>query len=92
MFALAAATPIAFGAKSADAQGDELTPIVHVPAQYPLRALQRGNSGTVTLRFTIDVDGATKDIEVVESTSRQLENGDPIEKRGVQTVIRLEPH
>lgn len=104
-----AAIPIAFGANRAAAQGDELTPIVHVPAQYPLRALQRGDSGTVTLRFTIDVDGATKDIEVVESTSKQfeqpaitalrkwrfapqIENGNPIEKRGIQTVIRFEPH
>ena len=105
--ALAAAIlPLTFGDKSAVAQSDEVVPVVRVPAQYPTRELQRGRRGEVTLRFTIDVDGTTKDIEVVESSSSafarpavaalskwryvpQTEDGVPVERRGVQTVIRF---
>ena len=72
--ALAAAiVPLTFGAKSAAAQSDELIPVVRVAAYYPPRELLRGLSGDVTLRFTIDDDGTTKDIEVVESTSGDFE-------------------
>ena len=73
-FALAAAiVPPTFGANSAAAQSDELIPVVRVAAYYPPRELLRGLSGDVTLRFTIDDDGTTKDIEVVESTSGDFE-------------------
>ena len=73
-FALAAAiVPLTFGATSAAAQSDELVPLVRVAAYYPPRVLLRGESGDVTLRFTIDTDGTTKDIEVVESTSSDFE-------------------
>ena len=74
-FALAAAiVPITFGATGAAAQsGAEPIPLVRIAASYPKRALMRGDSGRVTLRFTIDVDGTTKDIEVVEATSPVFE-------------------
>lgn len=96
--------PVTFSVNRAAAQSAEPTLVHRVPPQYPARALQRGRSGQVTLRFTIDVNGATKDIEVVESSSsvfedaavkalRQwryvplIEDGKPVERRGVQTVI-----
>ena len=74
-YALAAASaPLAFSASSAAAQSGEPTLVHSVPPQYPGRALQRGRSGAVTLRFTIDVNGAPKDIEVVESSSSIFED------------------
>jgi TonB family protein len=66
--------PFTFSANSAAAQSAEPTLVHSVPPQYPARALQRGRSGDVTLRFTIDVNGATKDIEVVESSSSVFED------------------
>jgi protein TonB len=103
-FALAVViAPITFAVAQT---GAELKPVVSVPPQYPPRMLQRGESGDVTLRFTIDVDGRTKDIEVVEASRapferpavealRQwryaplVENGVPVERHGVETVIRF---
>ena len=74
-FALAGASaPFPFGVQRAAAQSDAPAPIHVVPPQYPARALQRGRSGAVTLRFTIDVNGSTKDIEVVESSSSVFED------------------
>jgi protein TonB len=74
-FALAAAiVPITFGAAGVAAQSRaEPIPLVRIAPSYPRRALIRGDSGDVTLRFTVDVDGTTKDIEVVESTSPVFE-------------------
>src|SRR5262245_35759780 len=96
--------PFTLNSSGAAAQTGEPTLVHRVPPQYPARALQRGRSGAVTLRFTIDANGATKDIEVVESTSSifedaavkalsqwryvpLIENGKPVERPGVQTVI-----
>jgi protein TonB len=79
-------------------------PRVRIAPDYPQRALSRGQSGDVTLRFTIAADGTTKDIEIVDATSPiferpavealskwryapPTENGNRVEKRGVQTVI-----
>ena len=100
----AAIVPITFGAKSATAQSDVPIPRVRIRPDYPKPALVRGQSGDVTLRFTIAADGATKDIEVVNSSSPifeepavqalskwryapPMENGNRVEKSGVQTVI-----
>jgi protein TonB len=69
----AAIVAVTFGAKSATAQSDEPVPLVRVAAVYPSRELLQGLSGDVTLRFAIDVDGRTKDIEVVESSSGAFE-------------------
>jgi TonB family protein len=73
-FALAAASiPMTFGAKSAVAQDDEaLTPLVRVAPAYPPRTATC-ESGAVAVRFTVDTDGTTKDIEVLESSSRFFE-------------------
>jgi protein TonB len=108
-FVLAAAgVPIVLAAKSAVAQGDDaLIPLLRVAPNYPPRALSRGENGAVALRFTIDVDGTTKDIEIVESSARYfeapavaalsrwrysppVENGRPVEKRAVETVLRFD--
>src|SRR5688572_9800486 len=73
-FALAAASiPMTFGAKRAVTQNDEgLTPLVRVAPAYPTRTASC-ESGAVALRFTVDTDGTTKDIEIVESSSRLFE-------------------
>ena len=107
VLALAAGTALALGVDSVVAQSDEeLVPVVRVQPVYPARALQRDETGAVALRFTINAGGRTKDIEVIESSSRtfeqpaidavrkwryapQTENGNPVERRGVQTVLRF---
>jgi len=71
---VAAALSLNLDANRASAQSGEPTPLVRVAPQYPPRALQRGRSGHVTLRFTIAADGRTKDIEVVESSSSVFED------------------
>jgi protein TonB len=101
---LATIAAITWSAQKALAQGGaELTPIVRVNPKYPPRALSRGNEGIVTLRFTITIDGTTKDIEIVESSSSSFErpaiealskwrySAQAMERRGVETVIRFDP-
>jgi TonB family protein len=38
------------------------------PPEYPLNALQQHISGSVTLTYTVDVRGETRDIQVIEAT------------------------
>ena len=45
----------------------DITPTVRIEPQYPQRALRAGIEGTVTVEFTIDVDGSVKDIEIVSA-------------------------
>jgi TonB family protein len=49
------------------------TLVRRVAPQYPPRSLQRHENGAVVVRFTIDVDGTTKNIEVLESSARHFE-------------------
>jgi len=47
----------------------EYLPIVKVAPIYPPRAQARGLEGYVVVQYTVTVDGSTKDVVVVESTS-----------------------
>jgi protein TonB len=44
-----------------------LEPNVHVEPRYPRRALSRGIEGRVVVAYTIQPDGSTSDLEVVEA-------------------------
>jgi protein TonB len=43
----------------------ELTPLVRIPPDYPMRALEKGIQGYVTLRFTVTETGSVTDPEVI---------------------------
>jgi protein TonB len=45
----------------------DIAPTVRIEPQYPSRALRAGIEGTVTVEFTIAVDGSIKDIEIVSA-------------------------
>ena len=45
----------------------ELTPLVRVPAEYPMSALSRGIEGFVVLRFTVTETGSVVDAEVLSA-------------------------
>lgn len=78
-----AAVPIALGvftAGAASAQGraqapdtGEWLPVVKVAPRYPQAALERQLEGDVTIEFTVNEQGGTEDLEVVESSSSLFE-------------------
>jgi len=97
--------PVIFGTAAQD--DSDLVPLVRTIPEYPPEALAAGREGVVNLEFTIDTDGATKDIVVVDSSSPEfeafavaalstwrysplLENGQPVERRGVRRPMRWE--
>lgn len=45
----------------------DIIPTVRIEPQYPSRALRAGIEGTVTVEFTIAVDGSVKDIEIISA-------------------------
>ena len=45
----------------------ELTPLVRIPADYPISALAKGIEGFVEMRFTVTETGAVADPEVLRS-------------------------
>lgn len=45
----------------------ELTPLVRVPAEYPLAALSRGIEGYAIVRFTVTESGSVADPEILRS-------------------------
>jgi protein TonB len=45
----------------------ELTPLVRVPPDYPVRALMEGVEGYVILRFTVTETGSVEDPEVLRA-------------------------
>lgn len=45
----------------------ELTPLVRVPAEYPVSALSRGIEGFVLVRFTVTESGSVADPEVLRA-------------------------
>ncbi|ENM5897664.1 energy transducer TonB [Vibrio mimicus] len=49
----------------------QVMPLHRVEPNYPAKALQRGVEGYVTLRFNIDEQGKTRDIEVVDSNPKR---------------------
>jgi periplasmic protein TonB len=63
-----AASKAAPAAPDLAALAAKLTPTRTVAPEYPQDALTRQISGSVLLTFTVDASGATRDIEVVQST------------------------
>ena len=51
----------------------EYLPIVKVQPIYPGRALSRGLEGYVIVEFTVTKAGTTRDVRVVESSSKMFE-------------------
>jgi periplasmic protein TonB len=45
-----------------------LKQVKSVPPEYPQSALSRGVSGSVLVSFTVDASGATRDVQVLQST------------------------
>lgn len=46
---------------------DQTFPIKKVPADYPSNAILRGVSGYAIARYTVDAEGKTKDIKIIEA-------------------------
>ena len=73
---LAAVTQLRPSAKPASvdvaALAANLKPLRAAPPDYPSRALQQRVTGSVTVEFTVDTRGETRDIRVVESTPPQI--------------------
>lgn len=83
-------------------------PLVRVPPDYPVRAVNRGIEGWVLVEFTITGTGAVKDAKVVDAKpanifndaalkaiarwryNPKIENGQPVERVGVRTIIRFD--
>ncbi len=51
----------------------DIIPLVAIQPTYPRRAAERGIEGYVVVRFVITIQGTTRNIEVVESTSSIFE-------------------
>jgi TonB family protein len=96
--------PIIFGAVStkAHAQDRDEIPLVRTPPDYPPEALEQHREGWVKLEFTITSEGTVADAVVVDSSSPEFNEPTlaavqrwrysprPIERRGVQTIIRYQ--
>ena len=64
------AQPVAVGGDAVSAPEiiiTNITPTVRIEPQYPPRALRAGIEGTVTVEFTIAVDGSIKDVQIVSA-------------------------
>jgi TonB family protein len=48
---------------------EEYLPIVHVAPIYPVRALERGLEGYVIVQYTVNPNGSTENVTVIESSS-----------------------
>jgi protein TonB len=63
-----AATRAGGGAADGAAAAGSLKLVKTVQPEYPQSALARGVSGSVLLSFTVDTSGATRDVQVLQST------------------------
>ncbi len=45
-------------------------PMIRVAPQYPIRAAKNGLEGEVTLSFTVDIQGHTKNVKVIRSSNK----------------------
>jgi protein TonB len=79
--AVAQPTPSAPAPAPARASGT-LVPISTPQPQYPEDALRRGQTGAVTLEFTVNPDGSVGNLVVVSATPRG------VFERGVQSAVR----
>ena len=61
--------------RSEPATSDSSGPVLlfSVPPEYPARAQSRGMEGTVQVQFSIDANGKTKDVIVLQSSSSTFE-------------------
>ncbi|MBL4603554.1 MAG: energy transducer TonB [Emcibacteraceae bacterium] len=77
---------------------DGITPLTRVPPNYPKLAMEKGISGFVTVVFTINKDGQTKDVRATEYSNEIFVNNavkaaskyiySPLEKDGQPAEIR----
>jgi protein TonB len=98
--------PIVFGGmggRAAAQQPDrDLVPLVRIAPEYPATALAEKREGYAQVEFTITPQGTTTDIVVVESSSPEFNEptvaavsrwrytAQPVERRGVHTIIRYQ--
>ena len=70
--------PRAAGGDALSAPGiaTDITPTVRIEPQYPPRALRAGIEGSVTVEFTIAVDGSVKDLEIVSADPPDIFNNE----------------
>jgi protein TonB len=61
----------------------ELTPLVRVSPEYPMRALNRGTEGHVLVRFTVTETGSVADPEVLRSDPPGV-----FERAAIRAVLR----
>lgn len=52
----------------------ELAPTVHIPPQYPPKAMMKGIEGTVIVEFTIAKDGSVFDLEIASASPPRIFN------------------
>ncbi|HEX5049055.1 MAG TPA: M56 family metallopeptidase [Gammaproteobacteria bacterium] len=98
--------PVIFGGVSGRAvaqQSDrDVVPLVRIAPTYPATALADKREGWVKVEFTITPEGRVADVVVVESSapdfndptvasvSRWMYAPQPVERRGVQSIIRYQ--
>ncbi len=70
--AAAATSPQSAGDPIAESDATHPVPMVRVPPRYPSDAAKSGIDGHVILEFTVNEDGATEDIIVLESIPENL--------------------
>ena len=62
----------------------ELTPLVRVPAEYPMSALSRGIEGFVVVRFIVTESGSVRDPEVLRSDPPNI-----FDRAALRAVLRF---
>ncbi|MCC3862283.1 energy transducer TonB [Pseudemcibacter aquimaris] len=67
------AAPISTGTGGFSASDGEFLPIVRVNPAYPSRAAENGVEGYVLVEFTVQPDGSTADVIVIESSHKMFE-------------------
>lgn len=65
--------PIQTGTGGFSASDGEYLPIVRVDPVYPSRAQENGVEGFVVVQFTVNPDGSTSNVTVVESSHKMFE-------------------
>ena len=81
------------GLETSFSDGD-LVPLVAIQPNYPRRAQERGTEGYVIVEFTVNTEGATEDIIVVETASGSPGNykiggGRVFEREAIRAAQRL---
>ena len=81
------------GLETSFSDGD-LVPLVAIQPNYPRRAQERGTEGYVIVEFTVNTEGATQDIIVVENAAKVsgeyvIGRGKVFEREAVRAAQRL---